>query len=201
MGNEKWAASALTGTANLDNLPIALVLFLVVEIEKLSQEGQITDEQKASLRKNIEDFEKQFNSGTLTQKIESAFSLGVSYEAITGTVATEQSNELHILKMKDERRNSPIRRKNMQAKVTRELVQLVASMLWDDDKNDQIRLGEMCQMSWNRFHDLISNNSTFSAQDKKIFTDRLPSKADDLKPWLRKIAPDYAKKRGRPKGN
>lgn len=87
MDKENYIASVLMGNANVDDLPIALVLFLAVEIEKLSQEGQITEEQKVSFQKYIKNFEKEFAGNTSAKNAESAFWLGVNYGAITGESA------------------------------------------------------------------------------------------------------------------
>jgi hypothetical protein len=65
------------------------------------------------------------------------------------------------------------------------IAQANAQKLWEADRDQKIRLGDMCDQVW---------SSLFSK-----YREDLPDKPDGLKPWLRQVAPSYAVKPGRPK--
>lgn len=71
-------------------------------------------------------------------------------------------------------------------------VQERASELWSEQETDGTRIGDMAQTLWGEL---------VSAQDFRDFEPVLPNDASGLKKWLRPIAPDYAKRGGRPKGS
>jgi hypothetical protein len=58
----------------------------------------------------------------------------------------------------------------------------------------------MCEIVWDIFITQIDSNKTISNEDKEYFKKELPNMPSSLKSWLRKGAPEYAKKGGRPKG-
>jgi len=66
-------------------------------------------------------------------------------------------------------------------------------MLWDRDELKQIRLGEMCEEVYSHLYTM------FSGDDLADYQTALPDLPQGLKPWLREIAPDYARKGGAPK--
>ncbi|WP_227592071.1 hypothetical protein [Acinetobacter towneri] len=59
---------------------------------------------------------------------------------------------------------------------------------WKNDREKQIKIGEMCEIVWNT---LIETEHM----------QELPSKPESLKDWIKEIAPGYAKEAGRPKRN
>jgi len=66
----------------------------------------------------------------------------------------------------------------------------VARRMWADDHERKIRLSEMCD----RVYKFMQPLEQELGRD-----DLLPGLPDVLKRWLRPVAPDYAKKGGRPK--
>lgn len=61
----------------------------------------------------------------------------------------------------------------------------IAKLKWKNDQSQKIKIGEMCEIIW---ASLIDEGCQ----------DLLPDNPSGLKPWLRPVAPDYAKKGGRP---
>lgn len=59
---------------------------------------------------------------------------------------------------------------------------------WKNDREKQIKIGEMCEIVWST---LIETEHM----------QELPSKPESLKDWIKEIAPGYAKEAGRPKRN
>ncbi|WP_244948550.1 hypothetical protein [Acinetobacter tandoii] len=62
----------------------------------------------------------------------------------------------------------------------------IASHLWRNDKEQQIKIGAMCQHVWNTLYE------TEHMQ-------QLPDMPISLKDWIKDIAPEYAREAGRPK--
>jgi len=80
--------------------------------------------------------------------------------------------------------------KNGLATAIKEIAQRVALMRWEVDTAEEIRLGEMCGNIFAEFCE---------ASKGKDWEELLPDTSEGIKPWLREVAPDYAKKQGRPK--
>ena len=61
-----------------------------------------------------------------------------------------------------------------------------AQSQWRRDVDQQIRLGDMCELVWSE----IASTE---------YRDKLPDQPQGLRPWLKPVAPEYAKKPGRPR--
>lgn len=59
---------------------------------------------------------------------------------------------------------------------------------WKNDREKQIKIGEMCEIVWST---LIETEHM----------QELPSKPESLKDWIKRVAPAYAQEAGRPKRN
>ncbi|RON25623.1 hypothetical protein [Pseudomonas lini] len=64
--------------------------------------------------------------------------------------------------------------------------QEIAKGLWEADTAETIRIGQMADMVYRTLHGLG-------------MTDVLPEEPDTLKDWIKSVAPDYARKPGKPK--
>lgn len=62
----------------------------------------------------------------------------------------------------------------------------IAADLWDQDEEEQIRIGEMAQRVW-------------AVMIDEGLRDQMPEQADRLKVWIKPVAPAYATKGGRTK--
>ena len=87
-------------------------------------------------------------------------------------------------------RELPFQMHNLKKKVLKEIAQGMALYLWSDDLGQNIRLSDMCEKVYRMLAPL--------AQDKGVF-ELMPGEPEGLKPWLRPVAPDYAKRAGRPR--
>jgi hypothetical protein len=87
-------------------------------------------------------------------------------------------------------RERELRKRNENAQALKSEAQRKAQEKWQKDKEQQIRLGDMCEKVYRAIIDFATRSNTL---------DLLPGEAEGIKPWLREIAPDYAKKPGRPK--
>lgn len=90
-----------------------------------------------------------------------------------------------ILKEAENKRQKPNREKAAFIDVAQDL----AKSLWAVDTNKQIRLSEMCELVFSKMYNL----------ERKIGKNLLPDKPESIKSWLREVAPDHAKKGGRPR--
>jgi len=84
----------------------------------------------------------------------------------------------------------PLIKRNIAAECCRKAVQRVAQIEWENDRKNAIRLSEMCEIIWAKL--------AVSPLDSD-FLDALPDRAAGLKPWLRTVAPEYARKGGAPR--
>jgi hypothetical protein len=69
-----------------------------------------------------------------------------------------------------------------------EEIQKEALKKWATDSDNDFRLTEMCILMLEKAQEIASQIGT-----------EVPTKASTLKPWLREVAPQYAKKQGRPR--
>ncbi|MCK5852232.1 hypothetical protein KAH27_04305 [bacterium] len=106
-------------------------------------------------------------------------------EALTVTIRS-----LDNFKNKKINRESGIIKRNENAKKLKKFAQKTAEKLWKDDKDKKIRIGQMCDLVYPLVYEYAV---------EKDMTEQIPEQVNGLKPWLRKIAPDYAKEGGRPK--
>lgn len=93
--------------------------------------------------------------------------------------------ELYRLKLADAARLQPMREKQIFIECAKE----AATKLWANDHERKIRLGEMCERVYKLMQSIEQDHGR----------DFLPGESDGLKPWLRKVAPDYARRGGAPK--
>jgi hypothetical protein len=88
------------------------------------------------------------------------------------------------------RRSLPLRRRNIAAACCKEAMQEVAKIEWEHDVTKSIRLSDMCEIIWAK----VMNHGLDAD-----FLEALPDKASGLKPWIRPVAPGYARRGGAPK--
>lgn len=93
---------------------------------------------------------------------------------------------LHAIQV-NHARNAPLNKRNIRRDAIREEALRIAKIEWNSNKSHSIRLSEMCDIVWSIL------------LEHKEFMDVLPDNASGLKPWLREVAPNWAKKPGRPK--
>lgn len=101
-----------------------------------------------------------------------------------------QNKQLALIEAYTEKQKSefPLRVHNLKRDFLKKAVQEKALERWATDIDKDFRLTEMCK--------LVLPDARYIAG--QIETEA-PDKADTLKPWLREVYPEYAKKKGRPK--
>jgi hypothetical protein len=122
------------------------------------------------------------------REIASAFyNLGQTAERLSHPSMEEQLTYryAYIEKLKSE---LPLRVSSERRNVLIEAIQEKALKLWAADSDKDFRLTEMCKLLLSEAQDIAKHIGT-----------EVPTTADTLKPWLRKVAPEHAKKQGRPK--
>ena len=100
----------------------------------------------------------------------------------------EEMADLYKSKVDSINREYPLRVTNLGREHAKKAAQIIAQKKWNDDIEQGIRIGDMCKIV---DVEIITNH--------KEFMDYLPENTSDMKKWLRPIAPDWAKKGGRPR--
>jgi hypothetical protein len=94
-------------------------------------------------------------------------------------------------------RTAPLRSKVIFAKYLKHTAQKLAQENWQSDTDQQIRISEMADIVWGKLYERITTE--FSESTRESALEALPDLPVGLRPWLRELAPDYAKKPGRPR--
>ena len=80
------------------------------------------------------------------------------------------------------------------AKIVKRLAQTLAKQIWDKEAAIKTRTGKMAQIVWSLLLD-----EKIPPDVKKWVMKALPDKPDGLRRWLTKVAPESAKRKGRPR--
>ncbi len=86
-------------------------------------------------------------------------------------------------------RKRGLRRQNMIKKDGKDLVKLIAEMIWKE--RPETRIGEMCHLVWDVYLDQI-DTANIDQDSKNIFKLALPDTAKGLRNWLKEYAPPAA---------
>lgn len=101
------------------------------------------------------------------------------------------------------KRNQPLQLKNITLSCLKEYAQETAKHLWSKEAYKEKRLGEMCELTWSELFKQLREGENSEDDEDREFSSRslkcLPDKPEGLKSWLRPIAPEQARRRGRPK--
>ena len=123
--------------------------------------------------------------GEINQKtLESLFLLGQLSGQLSREIPDENDQHRKLYEA-DLARRLPLIERNSRKMVCKDFVQKIAEYKWQEDKGESIRIGEMCDEIWS---EVIAGP----------WRGDLPNSAKGLRSWLRPVAPDYAKKGGRP---
>lgn len=96
----------------------------------------------------------------------------------------EQIQTLYRKQLADEKRKFPTYRKQAAIEACRN----IAARIWASDYTQEIRLADMCERIYKMMLDQGAG-------------EYLPGESQGLKQWIRPVAPDYARRPGRPKKN
>lgn len=123
-----------------------------------------------------------FNLQTIDDLLINCFSLE---EILNGTL--KKSSDNHITIIPEE--SFYIKRKkgvSDEKLLTKDKAKSLAKLLWDNDKEQKIRIGEMAHLVYAELY----NNG---------YDKQLPQDPMSLKEWIKEVAPSYAQDGGRPK--
>ena len=122
-----------------------------------------------------------------SKMLKAFYDLGRAREALDHPTLDERLN-LYKKTLSTIKRERPLMLKNSHAQHARDIAQIIAQKRWYDDTEQTIRIGAMCKIVHT---EIITNH--------KGFIEIIPEEPVDMKPWLRPIAPEWAKKGGRPR--
>lgn len=133
--------------------------------------------------------EKAISTGNIAAIASAFLRLGEATERLKHPSDKEmiELRKSHITNLERER---PLMDQNGKKNFLKGCAEIIAKRVWREDLQQKIKVSEACEHVW---ADLISVASKYSVEDQ------LPDKSSSLKDWLRPIAPEYAKKGGRPK--
>ncbi|WP_018649522.1 MULTISPECIES: hypothetical protein [unclassified Thioalkalivibrio] len=115
------------------------------------------------------------------------YDVGKAVEAFAHPAPTEYADwlsEYEDLLVAKHKRNAPNRRKQK----AKTIAQALAQQLWKEDDAKTIRIRDMCEQ-------------VYKIMLRIGFDEHLPGQSEGLATWIRPIAPDHAKRPGRPKKN
>lgn len=194
-----------------------LLEYIGNEIELASHEEKKLDKDWSSLRDAHQDACRELNNSNNESAGWIYFKLGTLYERLTSIIPDDLMDDfINDYKDLDDADNKNITRedsrlkalhtRNNASKANKELIQIWATEIWKNDISKSIRLTDMCDVIHKTMETRVENEikDVFKddADDCKEWIEALkkaiPKKSQSLKPWLREVAPDYAKKPGRP---
>ncbi len=146
-----------------------------------------------------------FKLGTLYERLTSAYYEDLMDDVIEDYKGLVDAEYKHT--NREDSRLKALHTRNNASKANKELIQIWATEIWKNDISKSIRLTDMCDVIHKTMETRVENEikDVFKddADDCKEWIEALkkaiPKKSESLKPWLREVAPDYAKKPGRPK--
>ncbi|MFC1689787.1 hypothetical protein ACFL07_09080 [Pseudomonadota bacterium] len=107
--------------------------------------------------------------------------------------SAEEMEELHKLADHSKKARAPLNRINAIRGYAKNIAQAFAIQKWESEEEGKTRISEMCEHVWQRICE-----ERYEGKIGQVIIDGLPDKPSGLKAWLREIAPDDAKKPGRP---
>lgn len=120
----------------------------------------------------------------------SAYLLGLAIGRLQNHIDGDVlKNCFQAAKEKDDR-EQPLRDKEIAYSAMKEITQVIAKREWEKDTSKEIRLGEMVQIVWPQLVDVVNGH-----KGEKYLSTR---GAEGIRKWVKEVAPDYAKRGGRP---
>jgi hypothetical protein len=143
---------------------------------------------------NLWDFTKEaqyaLNTGNVNCIATAFFAVGKAVEALQHPDSNTMV-ELYEAKVRTMNQDAPLIEKNSKNGFLKQCVEIMATRIWEGDKKQTIKVTTACEMVWPKLVDL--------AEEYKIPDDCYPDRAAGLKDWVRPVAPEYARRGGRPK--
>ncbi len=178
---EHYKQQATKVKSDIDNIHVDLFIRLVSLADKQFQNGDIE-----SLALTMMDI------GSVVKRIRMSY----EYHIQDKGVGTQQAKAVtaHF------NSTSGHRERTQKQNMVKEHAQKLADLYWAKDTEQRIRVGEMAEIVYRGLVDFCSYMN--SSDEKHDWLDKfLPENHDSKKyrEWLKEVAPEYAKKGGRPK--
>lgn len=103
----------------------------------------------------------------------------------------DEISEFMQVRFEKSKRELPLKLKNSKIRFLKGCAEIIARRIWEKDAKQEIKLIDACEKVWPELIDV--------AEHYNVPRDYYPNDAAGLKPWLRPLAPEYARKGGRPK--
>jgi hypothetical protein len=168
-------------------------------VSEIFKKELINERQHALLVERIKRLELDFDDMPKNSACVEYFEIGRQIGEFANAIGESEKLRVKRLELTDERRKHPLLMKNMSSKDVRELAQLMAEMLWTNDKNKSVRVGEMAELVKSNLVEEIYTSKLLDEDTRDLWKAALPETTDIYLKWIRSVAPEYAKKGGRPK--
>lgn len=169
---------------------------IIEHVKKEMSKSQKIDPDRSEwewLQDSLTSAERELAREKLHAACTAFYCLGISARSLT-----EFPHEVKInmanLAVEALARRKPLQEKNRNSQVVRLIVQEIAKRNWVADTEQSIRVGEMCELVWAEMLD-----ESIPTESRDMAMKHLPDKAAGLRNWISPVAPEYAKKRGRPR--
>lgn len=159
------------------------------EVEKAEYAG-ILDRRIGDLRNAINRAALALQNGDTASIASAFFSMGEKAEKLNHPPEDEMS-ELYRAQLEKMKSELPIKLRNSKIEFLKGCVEIIARRIWEKDTKQEIKLIDACHEVWPELVDV--------AEHYNVGWDLYPNEAAGLKPWLRPLAPEYAKRPGAPK--
>ena len=166
---------------------VQMTSFIRGEIEMARETGDTRDEWNA-LEESLADCDV-LDSATLIEGFPDAVYVGMCL-ALLGGVPSEIQQFVNKLAPSAIQQRLPLLKRNARKQELMGSVRAHARQLWEEKDDQRLRITEMSELLWKEI---------VSSPQYPEFSDLLPDKPAGLKPWIRPVAPDYARRGGRPK--
>jgi len=148
------------------------------------------------IKKCMDDLSESIKQGDVEKTFTSAFRLGMLEKELKypESIHLKVFHQQQIIEKKEE----SLKAYNSVKRLYKDVAQEFAKILWSKDKEQKIRIGEMCEILWSEIIDNPQLTEYVKDEFDKRVVDFMPNDAQGLKPWIKDVAPDYAKLGGRP---
>ena len=142
-----------------------------------------------ALQSLLEEAEKKRESNRLVKDCGMFFQLGQLCGKLS-MPSDKQYRDGLTARMKNSKREWPLVKQNIYKQSCRKIAQDLARYLWEQDAVKSIRVADMANEVWAKMFELNGPKEVMAC---------LPDRPEGIKPWIRIVAPAYARQPGAPK--
>lgn len=165
----------------------------------LALESGNADSDWCKLYDSVKDAQNILKEGDIDQVALAFIRVGEAIERIRWP-ADDKFLDLVQAKISSDKRkeNSNIERHNRLKYIVIDIARKEAKKLWEDDHERKIRMRDMCYLVIDKLFEHEQLKQELGSQGIEL-TSMIPEHMTSMKNWFKDIAPDYARKGGRPK--